>query len=909
MSYVPVNDFVYAAAYSGCYASMKPLSINFNPGPDPSDPSDISGYLTALAPVAAAFAQMVDTVLADMNPTELDLSIIESVSEDLWGKPGVLTNTPNLNPNNYLADAQRIRDVVVKSRDYFTSQGISFPAVTDTSVANAAALTAFPTAGLPLGTSIYVQTYRQSFRLQPSSASVVRPHSVLASDNVALVWVRDLTPGVWTYQYNWFYNKDTGNDENDGSSAAAPIQSLDEFCRRVRTFSAGINGVQTQYNIHLQTDVAAADTWFPSGNIQADNVQIGKAAGEVLFMPTIIGYRRAVSVPGGSGVLTAASTLALIASNAKATLTDSNALFGSVRGQMVMVSDAASAAIGTGAVASIASLASGVVTLTGGTGFTTGSVNRMVTITGAATPANNGTFPITEFVSATSIKYSNPNAVAPDANNGAITWVEKPAKISFIINAPGFTTGGGVTVTAVSAGFATLAGAPAATFAATDVGKRIRMSGGIAANNGDFTIVAFISATSVQIANVNAAVDATAQTFQGVVEVGPSWYDQATLLVSAAAPAIGSPYTVVSLATVPQRSWGAGKPNGVAWGFVDCFLTTNIGIASSDEVRPTTCQLNQAGGFIAGGAGANTQSLLFATLCCWTSAAPFGTIVFQENGYNRLVDCATVDFNVFFREAGTQFTPQNLVVQGGFVGPAGDEAAGRNGSALGMTPGMARSIGVFNNVANSNIHPPVASGSAGFAIVLARNSRCISAGTNGGHIWGVGALGGIHVKEKSLLSLGASGTPTITDSAGQAGFSVAEVKLDAGPPIPVASATTGVPAAVVTTSGVATTFVAANGIVTITDAGAAFTAASVGRTVTIAGANTPANNGTYVIESFVGATSVRIRNPAGVTDAVIAGTMTENAVVTKWAQLAAAPYSGNAMSYTGYSSVTRVAEV
>lgn len=780
-------------------------------------------------------------------------------------------------------------------------------------VANNAALTALDTVGLAEGAEVYVKSYRSNFRLQFDSLTL-RPHEVLASSATGKVWVRDIGPSSWTYQYVWYYNKDTGNDENDGASKTTPIQSLDEWCRRMRVYSAGVNGTQTQYNINLQTDVAATDSWFPSGIIQADGVQIGQPFGETLFAINMVGFRHAVAVPGGSGLMTAAAALSSVANRTKGTFTDSLGVFTTLRGQMVMAADTATAASGTGVVASITA-AAGIATLTGGTGFITGSVNRMVIISGAATAANNGAFPITEYISATSIKYSNPGAVT-DANNGAISWTEKPSKMAWIVNAPAFTTGsfsGGVT--AVSAGIATLAGAPGGTFTSASVGKRIRLSGNLTgANNVEATIVEFVSATSVKIANSAAVADASATTYQGVVEIGTSWFDTATLSESAAAPSSGSPYAVIQLAVQPLRSWGAGLPRGLVPVYIDCDMTNNAGIAAGADIRLVTSRVtgwSSTNGAALSAGRTGVQSLIFGTLSCWVSPSNFGSYICAENGYQRWQNCSFVDYNILLREIGPQITSINSLIQGGFIGLPGNEAGGRIG-ALGLSVGGTKGLGVFNNIDGSATNPSVASGSAGGAVILGRNSRMITAGSTGpqgaGKFWGVGALIGMHVKEKSLFVAGLFGMPTVTDSPGQAGFPVQEVKIDAQAPIPVSSATTGVPTAVTTTSGAATTFVALNGIVTLTDAGAVFSAASVGRTVTIAGANTAANNGTYPIESFIGATSVTIRNPAGVTDAVSAGTMTENSVITRWSQLWAAPYSGNAVNHATGSSIIRVTE-
>jgi hypothetical protein len=64
--------------------------------------------------------------------------------------------------------------------------------------------------------------------------------------------------------------------------------------------------------------------------------------------------------------------------------------------------------------------------ITGLTGFTAGSdnlvVGQLLTIFGAASPGNNGVFPITQVNSATSVRINNPSAVIPDGANGAISW-------------------------------------------------------------------------------------------------------------------------------------------------------------------------------------------------------------------------------------------------------------------------------------------------------------------------------------------------------------------------------------------------------------------------------------------------------------------------------------------------------
>jgi Protein of unknown function (DUF3383) len=67
----------------------------------------------------------------------------------------------------------------------------------------------------------------------------------------------------------------------------------------------------------------------------------------------------------------------------------------------------------SGSVASLA-FAGGVMTLTGGSGFSAGNVGEQIVISNSATPANNGTFAIATYISATSVTFANP-AGANDA--------------------------------------------------------------------------------------------------------------------------------------------------------------------------------------------------------------------------------------------------------------------------------------------------------------------------------------------------------------------------------------------------------------------------------------------------------------------------------------------------------------
>jgi hypothetical protein len=63
-----------------------------------------------------------------------------------------------------------------------------------------------------------------------------------------------------------------------------------------------------------------------------------------------------------------------------------------------------------------------VVTMTGLSNMQVSAVGTPITISGAATAANNGTFIIQSVPSSSSVTFFNDSAVAPDANNGAISW-------------------------------------------------------------------------------------------------------------------------------------------------------------------------------------------------------------------------------------------------------------------------------------------------------------------------------------------------------------------------------------------------------------------------------------------------------------------------------------------------------
>jgi hypothetical protein len=152
-----------------------------------------------------------------------------------------------------------------------------------------------------------------------------------------------------------------------------------------------------------------------------------------------------------------------------------------------------------GSAASIGAASSGVSQITGLTGMATTSVGHYLTISGAATAANNGTWRIVSRTSATQVGIYNPAAVS-DANNTAIVWSEQQggqaASIAAAVNGRSTLTGltGMVAPTSTSRG---------------SVGDRITITNATTgANNGTFMITAVISSTSAIIDNASATSDA-----------------------------------------------------------------------------------------------------------------------------------------------------------------------------------------------------------------------------------------------------------------------------------------------------------------------------------------------------------------------------------------------------------------
>lgn len=183
--------------------------------------------------------------------------------------------------------------------------------------------------------------------------------------------------------------------------------------------------------------------------------------------------------------------------------------------------------VNQGAAASMsAPVGGGLIRVTGLSGMTLASVGRFLNIERAGFAANQGSFRITALVNATTVDIQNAGGVVADALNGSIRWSES-------VNAMFQTTilgQSGVLASVIGGaalGQARITGL--SNMSLSTVGRFLRLSGAQSAeNNGDFQVVAYIDATTVDVMNAAAV---TPDAKNGMI----SW----VVLVSTAPPVAG----------------------------------------------------------------------------------------------------------------------------------------------------------------------------------------------------------------------------------------------------------------------------------------------------------------------------------------------------------------------------------
>lgn len=234
-----------------------------------------------------------------------------------------------------------------------------------------------------------------------SLASMPLGNAGIATDGKMMLWklTRTMKAAGWIYKSSGIGNaggtlgKDTsGNPNNDlwnGYGAQIPGQS-----GSTADFTTLTSGIATLVGLTGMTASSVGRVLILSGAATATNNGV--------FKIVTFNSSTSVNVYGGAA-------------------SDTN----DTRINWQEMDSAAYVSGQTGTVANITTVTTGrIVTVTGLTGMTPLSINRYLTITGAATGANNGTFKILSYISATSVTIINAAGVASDANNGSIVWKE-----------------------------------------------------------------------------------------------------------------------------------------------------------------------------------------------------------------------------------------------------------------------------------------------------------------------------------------------------------------------------------------------------------------------------------------------------------------------------------------------------
>lgn len=177
-----------------------------------------------------------------------------------------------------------------------------------------------------------------------------------------------------------------------------------------------------QFTSQVNVDVQAGSTKGKHLTIRFEDVMetVDDLGGDAMFSlqyrPGSYGYQTALAAVNAAGDISVTATRYSAGLVGDITANTANAV------EIVGANQ-------TGASATIA-VASGIVTLSGVTSMLLAHEGRSITISGASNSGNNGTFTITQYVSATEVKYVNTSAVAEGAG---FTWTVSDAGIKVSI--------------------------------------------------------------------------------------------------------------------------------------------------------------------------------------------------------------------------------------------------------------------------------------------------------------------------------------------------------------------------------------------------------------------------------------------------------------------------------------------
>jgi hypothetical protein len=133
-------------------------------------------------------------------------------------------------------------------------------------VPDLATLAALPT--LTLDECCHVLVLKLDQKFEFSRTSTATPDGItIVAGNGGGNWLRisSVSPR-WSLQANWFVDPVTGNDENDGNTAATALKTLAEWSRRVVRLHASTTPF---YTITLLNDIPDTDIFRPTGEVDA----------------------------------------------------------------------------------------------------------------------------------------------------------------------------------------------------------------------------------------------------------------------------------------------------------------------------------------------------------------------------------------------------------------------------------------------------------------------------------------------------------------------------------------------------------------------------------------------------------------------------------------------------------------
>lgn len=444
------------------------------------------------------------------------------------------------------------------------------------------------------------------------------------------------------------------------------------------------------------------------------------------------------------------------------------------------------------------------VTITGLVGMFPGMVGSNITFTGANSGGNNGTFPISAFISTASVQITNAGGVFPDLNSGSINWTT--------------TVGTTANITAFSTPLATVTGLSGIT--PTMVGKYITFTGfGNSGNNTTSQIAAFISSTSVQVTNTSAVSPDSGATWN--IPFGQ--LDGRTFVLTVNGTTLGTILNVINFEGLFQIQTTA--PTSLTTG--DVVVIEDSGNFYANNTWTITVQ-------------DSSHFILDGGVYAGVFSGPGGSVLTGPTTLTLNGSTNAASQSAFFA-AITATWPTVTATVGGV-----------SGTGITLTGSIGGTIVVGNGSSNGYIQPYASTpasigvdvgGQTPTALLLVEFQNSGNNGTFIVHSW---------IDSATVTVLNPSGvSPDSGTSARYQGFVNVLGGTLYGP------ALSGAAASVTATNLEGTTLATITGLTGMTPA-------IVGQTITFTGASSGGNNGAFFVTGYISSSSVTVNNAVAV---------------------------------------------